>query len=266
MKSFTYTSLGKNEIETISKLTWSQKKVISIQELKEHFIPKDYKDKNRLIYILGKKNILSPIKRGVYVFNPLEFLPTGRKINNYLIADALFPKQNYYIGYSSMFNWYDFTQQQFQIVYVINTTISAEKEIAKSTFQFIKVRPDFMYGLEKKEINGGTIMISDKERTMIDLLYWNEAVGGIGAAINTVKKIIKRNECDLDKLIAYTIKYPRKTIRKCMGVILDELEISNEATQQMYSTIVNTSITSVNCKSRRGKLNKKWRVIIDELA
>jgi predicted transcriptional regulator of viral defense system len=59
----------------------------------------------QIIYQLKKKGILKPITRGVYYYSPLESGPAGTQINEFLIPPILFPKGNYYVGYSNMYNY-----------------------------------------------------------------------------------------------------------------------------------------------------------------
>jgi predicted transcriptional regulator of viral defense system len=259
----TFNGLSKKEVGIISRLSFEGKNIISTSELK-NYIPADYKNKNKFISNLRKKNILSPIKRGFYIFNTMGSLPKGRKLTNYLIPNIYFPKQNYYIGYAPMFNYYGFTEQVFQSMVVINTSITGTKEINDSVFQFIRVKNEYMYGIIPTMIMNETVMISDRERTMIDMMYWYEAVGGLKQASGQLQKEIIEKRADLEKFIDYAIRFPKLTVRKLIGVVLDKAEISEALTQPLYDSIKNSSITSVRWDSRKGTINKKWRVITND--
>jgi hypothetical protein len=84
-----------------------------------------------LIYRLNKKGLLRRIKNDQYVFLPIGFGPQGRNISEYKIPGLLFPDGNYYIGYSSMYNYYKFTDRIFQVTYILNTKIQREMKMIK---------------------------------------------------------------------------------------------------------------------------------------
>src|SRR3989338_1222763 len=179
----TLKELGPIEANIVGRLTYEKKTIVTIKDLEDLF-KLSPEDRWQVVFRLKKKNRLTPIKRGVYVFSPLEAGPAGRGINPFLIPPVFFPKQNYYIGYSSMFNYYGFTEQLFQTLYILNTSISKEKIICWTPCKFVKISEDRMYGLEAVKIEGQDIFVSSKERTMIDLLYFNKPVGGIQPAEN----------------------------------------------------------------------------------
>lgn len=90
-----------------------------------------------------------------------------------------------------MFNYYSFTDQQFQTVYVLNTTLCRERTIAGLLFKFVKIPSERMYGLEKITIKNKEVIVSSKERTLVDLVYFNKPVGGIKAAKEIFERIVR---------------------------------------------------------------------------
>jgi predicted transcriptional regulator of viral defense system len=112
--------------------------------------------------------------------------------------------------------------------------------------------------------SGNNVLVSDKERTMVDLIYWCDSVGGIVPAMEIIQNTIKKGQCDLEKFIQYAIKYPRQTVRKIIGVVLEKSKVPDNLTEPLYKTIENSSLTSANYNCRRGTKNKKWGVIIPD--
>ena len=266
MKNLTLnTTIGKIEFDILTRLsydrTFNGKNIVKFSDIAA-YLPEGYKYTTQFVSRLIKKNILSPIKKGIYTFNPIESMPVGVANFGFAVADAYMDGKDYYVGYSSLFNWYGFSEQMFQDVYVINNSVSSKKIIDNTTFHFIKVKKEFMYGIVAKEVSGGKVKISDKERTMIDLLYWNGAVGGMQQAMKIVEENIKEQKCDVQKFIDYAIKYQRLSIRKIIGVALDNALIDDKLTKPLYETIKNTSLTSAKWDKRNGTKNGKWRVII----
>ena len=100
--------LGPIESNIIARLTYEKKSIVTAKDLDRLFnlFPEDRK---QIVFRLKKKKILSPIKRGVYLFSPLEAGSEGTGIDEMIIPPLFFPEKNYYVGYSTLFNYYVFT-------------------------------------------------------------------------------------------------------------------------------------------------------------
>lgn len=257
----TFTGLGAKEVELMARLSYEKKTIVSAKDI-DSFLPANFKFRNQLVYHLKRKKILISIKRGFYVFTPLESIASGVRVNEFLIPPLFFPKKNYYIGYSTMFNYYGFTDQLFQTVYVINTSLCRTRVICGVSYKFLKVPDNRMYGIEAIKIGDTDVLISSKERTLIDLIYFNKPVGGVLPAIEILKKIVILKECNIKKLVEYAALFPIVTVRKRIGVILENLGIKPSVFSPLVKSIENTALSSLT-GSRRGEINKKWKVIIN---
>lgn len=261
MNRNTVSALSQKEAEIVARLSYEEKDIVTAQEL-DFYLPVNFQYRKQLVYSLKKKRILIPIKRGVYIFVPLESVPTGRRVSEFLIPPVFFPKDNYYIGYSTMFNYYNFTDQQFQIVYVLNTTLCRERTIAGLSFKFTKIPSKRIYGVEKIDIKGRKVIVSSKERTLIDLIYFNKPVGGIEAAIEIFELFVKEKKCDIRKLVEYTVQFPNIKTRKRIGLILEKAQVSDSILKPLEKSVKNTSLISFS-NSRKGTKNERWRVIVN---
>ena len=255
----TISALGQKEAEIVGRLSYEEKDIVTAKEL-DSYLPVDFKYRSKLVYSLKKKRILIPIKNGVYIFVPLDSVPTGRRISEFLIPPVFFPKNDYYIGYLTMFNYYNFTDQQFQTVFVLNPRISRIRIIAGLSFKFTKISPDKMYGLEKINIKGREIIVSSKERTLVDLIYYNKPAGGIYAAAEILERFIKEGKCDIEKLIKFAVRFPVVKTRKLIGISLEKAGVSETLLKPLEKSVKNTSLISFS-NNRKGKINEKWRVI-----
>lgn len=259
---FTYKTLGPIETNIVARLTYEKKTLVTAEELDVLFnlTPRDRK---QIVFRLKKKNILKTIKPGFYIFSPLEAGPAGSGIDEFLIPNLFFPQKNYYIGYSTMFNYYGFTEQLFQTVYVLNTTKRMEKIICNKAFKFLKIPDSRMYGLETIKVRDADVNISSKERTMIDLIYFNKPVGGLRVARQIFAQIVKDKKCDVKKLVDYAARFPNVTTRKQIGIVLESLKVPDSILKPLAKSVAKTAVSSLS-DSRKGTLNKKWRVMIDD--
>ena len=256
------TRLGEKEIEVISRLSYEKKRIVTKEDLDALFKFNDI-ERNKIVYRLKKKGLFSAIKRGVYVFSPLEYGEGGASINEMLIPSQFFPKGNYYVGYSTMYNYYSLTDQLFQVVYVLNTSLQRKKKICGVAFNFLRVPESRMYGLEKISVENKEIIISSLERTLVDLVYFNKPVGGIKRALDILKGELKKERCDIKKFIRLAAQFPSIKTRKKIGILLDEMGYSDGDLAPLAKSVKNTSISSFT-GSFKGRLNKKWRIIIND--
>jgi hypothetical protein len=88
----TFPGLGPKETELVARLSYEKKTIVSTRDI-EGFLPSDFKYRNQFIYNLKLKKILIPIKRGFYVFTPLESVPTGARANEFLLPAVFFRKR-----------------------------------------------------------------------------------------------------------------------------------------------------------------------------
>ena len=257
----TFSGLGPKEAEFVARLTYEKKSIVSAADI-DGFLPPGFKYRNQLVYTLKQKKILTPIKRGFYVFTPLEAIPTGLRVNEFLIPPLFFPRKDYYIGYSTMFNYYGFIDQLFQTVYVLNTSLFRERTICGASFKFLKVSRDRMYGIETIKVDDTDVQVSSRERTLVDLIYFNKPVGGVEKAVEILAKIVKEKGCDTKRLVEHASLFPNATVRKRIGVVLEGLGIEKTILAPLAESVKETAISSFK-GSRKGTLNKTWRVIID---
>ena len=253
--------LGPLETEVVARFTFEKKTLVTGLELDRLFKFSPV-DRAKIVSRLKRKNILFPVKRGVYLFSPLDAGPLGRGIDELLVPPLYCPKNNYYVGYSTLFNYYGFSEQMFQTVYVLNTSFAKEKTIGGMSFKFLKISQERLYGRKQIEVKGTQVFVSDKERTLIDLLYFNKPVGGVLPATEIFRNSVKKGDCDLKKVIDYACRFPNVTLRKRIGVLLEGLAVKESSLRPLAKTVSRSAISSLG-KSRRGTLNKKWRVMID---
>lgn len=262
MNKNTMTSLSKTEVEIVARLIYEEKDIVTAKEL-DSYLPSNFPYRNQLVYSLKKKRVLIPIKSGVYIFVPLDAVPTGRRVSEFLIPPVFFPQNDYYIGYSTMFNYYNFTDQQFQTVCVLNPRISRARTIAGLSFKFTKISPEKMYGLEKISIKNKEVIVSSKERTLVDLIYYNKPVGGINEAADILERFVKKDKCDIKKLIDFTVRFPVIKTRKCIGLALEKTGVSESLLRPLERSVKKTSLISFS-DNRKGKINEKWRAIVND--
>jgi predicted transcriptional regulator of viral defense system len=261
IKNNTMQYMNPREREVVARLSYEKVSIITKAQFEKYFdFPKSVIEKT--LFRLKKKGILTTIKRGVYFYSPLESGPAGSRINEFLIPPIFFPKGNYYIGYSTMYNYYDFTSQIFQTMYILNSSLQRERIIGDMRFKMIKVSRKRLYGLVKIKIKDTEVLVSDKERTLIDMFYFPGPVGGLKKVFEITREKVATREINIKKLIKYAVKFPNIAVRKRIGFVLGQEIVGDKTLKPLIKSVQKTSlITLYPSKSRKGRINKKWKVI-----
>lgn len=261
MKNNTMQYLNPREREVVARLAYEKVSIITQEQFDKYFkFPKRAREKT--LFRLSRKGILKNIKKGIYLYSPLESGPAGSNINEFLIPPVFFPQGNYYIGYATMYNYYGFTDQLFQVMYILNTSLQRGKMIGNMQFKMVKIPAKRMYGLEKIRIKDIEVIVSDKERTLVDLIYAFQPVGGLKRAFEIFKEQIESRKIDTGKLIKYALKFPNVATRKRIGFALEQAGFNDRKLEPLLKNVRKTSLVPLYpSSSRKGMINKKWMVI-----
>ncbi|OGX32668.1 MAG: hypothetical protein A3I43_03290 [Omnitrophica WOR_2 bacterium RIFCSPLOWO2_02_FULL_50_19] len=159
-------TLSTKEIDLLTRLEFEGKEIYTKEEI--IFFCGNRQKGSYLIKKLLEKKRLRKIIKNVYLFIPMK-APGGKWAGNeYVIAKALVSGAKYYIGYSSVFNSYGFTDQVAQMIHVVNNKYSLNKNVGGIRYKLIKVLSDRIYGMETRRINREDIVFASKERALID--------------------------------------------------------------------------------------------------
>ena len=249
-----YNGLTPNEIGLLARLEYEGKEVYTRADIISF-----YGDESKVDYLIRRlliKNRLRNIVKNVYLFIPMK-APGGKWAGNeYVIAKALARGANYYIGYSSVFNSYGFTDQVAQMIHVVNEKYSLEKKVGGIRYKLIKVLPNRMYGLETRRIDKEDIVFASKERALIDAFDFY----GVKKGFNILTE--QFSNMDMAVFVDYVARYPVQIIRRRMGYFLEKLGVFKKLLNKIdvglkgYSFLYDTEI-------KKGKADKRWRIIVN---
>lgn len=257
-----FKGLSKDEIYLISRAEFENQKVITTA-----FVQKIFSDKNkasRVLVYLKKKGRILQIEKGKYLVVPIKAPNQRWNPHDFVVTSLWMGDTPYYIGYVSAYYYWKFTDQIPQVVFVLNTKKSIKKKkIGSLRFIAVRISPKKIYGLQKLNIEGETVFISDLERTLVDYLYFPMG------SWDSVKDVIKSQipKINIEKFIRYLNRFPVMSVRKRAGYILSKLGVSQKILMPLKK-MIDKSNTYVNynpfIKSRKGRVDSDWKVIINE--
>ncbi len=255
-----YTNLSKDEIYLISRAEYEKQKLITTE-----FARKLFPDKNkasRVLVFLAKKGRIIRIEKGKYILVPIKAPNQQWMPNEFIVASLWMGKTPYYIGYFTMYNYWGFTDQIPRTIFILNTGKSSRKEIGGIRYEAVKVKKEKYYGVKKIKVEDQEVFISDKERTLVDFVH--NPLGSMRNFEIALKDNIKN--IDVEKFIEYLVQFPVVSVRKRAGFLLEEAGISKQKLTPLRKAIgtkrVLTPLDPYK-KSRKGKINKEWKVIVN---
>jgi predicted transcriptional regulator of viral defense system len=255
-----YKSLSKDELYLISRIEYEKKKLITTEYVRKLF--GNTKKAANILNRLTRKERLIQIEKGKYILVPIKAPNQLWVPNEFTLAKLWMGDIPYYIGYFTMYNYWGFTEQVPQTVFVLNTKKSRTKIIGSVRFKAVKIDKRKYYGIKEVRIEDETVCISDRERTLVDFIY-----NPIGSFQN-VKQVMDDNlrQINLNKYVRYLISFPVISVRKRAGYILEQLNCRDLHLKRIQRTIGSKktySLLDPSKPSRKGKLNKDWGLIIN---
>lgn len=256
-----YKSLSKDELYLISRIEYEKKKLITTEYVRKLF--GNAKKASNILNRLTQKERFIQIEKGKYILVPIKAPNQLWTPNEFILAKLWMVDIPYYVGYFTMYNYWGFTEQVPQTVFVLNTKKSCTKIIGNVRYKAVKIDKRKYYGIREIIIDDETVCISDRERTLVDFVY-----NPLGSFEN-VKKVLNANlqQIDTDKFVKYLISFPVVSVRKRAGYILEQLNCRDLYLKKIQRTIGSEktySLLDPSKPSRKGKLNKDWRIIINE--
>ncbi|MFH0947460.1 MAG: type IV toxin-antitoxin system AbiEi family antitoxin [Elusimicrobiota bacterium] len=258
MKKNNYRGLSKDEVYLISRAGYEKQKLITKEYARSLFGNK--RKSTNVLYRLAKKGRLLQIQRGKYIIVPINAPNQLWSPNEFVTAKLWMGNIPYYIGYFTMYNYWGFTEQIPNTIFVLNLKRSYNKTIGNIRYRAVKIEKKKYYGIKKIRIGSEYVNTSDKERTLVDLIYC--PVG----SFENIKEILKSNinKIDRQKFIKYLIAFPIVSVRKRAGYLLERINFDKTLLGKLKKSIgrKNTYVAlNPTVSSRKGKIDKNWCII-----
>jgi predicted transcriptional regulator of viral defense system len=251
---FAYAQLKKRDIIRTGELA----PVLGITESKER----------DLLHRLSKSGWIVRLKRGVYLVPPR--LPAGGKYSPgvALILRKLMEEQNgkYQICGPTAFNFYGFEDQIPNVSYVYNNSLSGTRAIGNLSFQFIKVA-DARLGAThtSRAWNADKIIYSSRARTLMDAVYDWSRFSSLPRGYDWIRKEAEQDLRMVSELVEVTVQYGNQATIRRIGYLLDDYGQPVRTIDQLQRQLSNSTslIPWIPVKPARGKINRKWGVIVN---
>ncbi len=191
-----------------------------------------------LLYRLNKESHIKRIERGKYTSYDDVMI-----FASYMAAPS-------YLGLWTAFRHYNWTQQQPSSISILSSV--SKRNITFQNTDVIFLKTKHMFGYRKERYSDFDILISDKEKTIIDALLFHLPIEDIISALSD-------EEIDYEKLRDYALKTKNISLIKRLGYLLKK-EIGNAFGLKAMD---NNYIKLDYLGKRIGKKDPDWKLIIN---
>jgi predicted transcriptional regulator of viral defense system len=255
-------SLSAQESRLILPLEWEKQPFLTIQQAGQILAVSD--DRARVIlHRLVKKGWLAPVVPGVFELIPAERGEVAFKDTNPLALGSVLVDP-YAFAYSTAAYFYGLTTQASIMVFLQTNTGKTHTVTARGKlYRVIAIPHDLFFGIETVSAYGGSVNMTDPEKTVLDCLFRPETSGDIPEVAAMLWQ--GKNLFDWQKLVDYALKYQSQSLVQRLGFLLDELNILiSPSARRLLLQRVDKNYCYLGRRikwGQGGKQNNTWQVV-----
>lgn len=227
------------------------------------------KQERELVSRLSRTGMIAQVRRGLYLVP--ERLPLGGRWSpdEGLALNTLFDVQKgrYQICGPNAFNRYGFDEQIPTRVYAYNNRESGDRRIGSVDLTLIKVADERLGDIDKMQTaEGSETVYSSRVRTLLDAVYDWSRFNSLPRAYDWIRRELKAKRVTPKELVSLTLKYGDIGTVRRMGALLEREGVGSPLLKKLEKALPKTSslIPWIPTKPKRGTVNRRWGVIINE--
>ncbi len=250
----------------ISKLARNAKGgLISIDEIAKILNTPTNLASNKMSY-LEKSGWIKRVKRGIYYILPIESnnIVDPSVDDPWILAKELF-SPCYIGGWSAAEHW-GLTEQIYNSVFVVTAGNIRKKsdEILGTKFNVVRTKSINSLGLVSVWRGQEQVLVSDKEKTIADILSNPDWIGGGRVLLEILKSYIEDDKEDFDKIVSMLNELGNGAACKRLGYFLEKLfPNKGNIIKKLYMKKTKGLIKLDPSIDNKGKLNTRWGIWIN---
>ena len=262
--------LGKLEAQFFAYTQMRKIKSVSTGEIVSSLALTEDQER-KLLSRLALSGMIARVRRGLYLVP--ERLPLGGNWSPdpFTVLDTVIQdrKGSYQICGPNAFNRYGFDDQVPVRLYAYNNVISVEKNVGAVALSLIKVDKNRLGDTEEFQTTEGVNAIySSRTRTLVDAVYDWSRFNSLPRAFTWITDELRADRIDATALVMATERFGDMGTVRRIGVLLEKEGVENKLLKRLEKLLrPSTSLIPwIPTKPKRGKVNRRWGVIINETA
>lgn len=217
----------------------------------------------RILARWAKQGRIRRLRRGVYAPVPLDSLSGDTTLPNpWVLVPRVFAP-GYVGGWSAAEHWH-LTEQIFRDICVFTSRPYRQRRVVIEGTSFLlqRTKPDRLFGLATIWEGSVRILVSDPERTLLDMLDRPSAGGGIRHVESCLLEYLHRANPDLRKLINYGEQLGSGAVFKRLGYLLERRGIVSQKILKACQRRLTAGIAKLDPGLPADRLVTRWRLWI----
>ena len=211
--TFVTRSLSPQESRVVLSMTEDGSKEIDRREIID-MLGVSPQAADHVIRSLRRKGWLERASWGRYLLVPPDMGPDALGESN-VLALASRIAEPYYFGYTTAATYYGFTTQHRQVIRLVTPVRTRHRRVHDTEVRIVNPVPRKFFGFGPIDVLGHTVMMSDREKTVIDCIDRPDLAGGEGEAATVLATACRR--IDWHKAASYLERISSKTLTRRFG-------------------------------------------------
>lgn len=219
------------------------------------------------LHHLARAGWIVRLRKGLYALS--SSVPGVSSAHEFEVAMALVDPAA--VSHWSASHYHNLTEQAPRKVFVLTTTrasvprvrgAKAAKKmegypVGMAEYQFIQVKPEKFFGVQKVWVDEARVTITDPERTLLDGLSMPQNFGDFAEVLHAFK--VRGEALDVERIIEYAVKLNAATAKR-LGWVLERQGVELDR----LGALVNVEIKGYRnldaSGPRKGSCNRRWMI------
>lgn len=255
-------SLSKQETKFLTTFSASGMRVFTYQQAVEYW--QSRVAATNTLGRLVRKGWLQRLGRGLYMIIPLEAGPERLWSENaFVLASSLILPGA--VAYWSALRFWNMTEQIPQVQLIQTTKRKKAITIHDVEFRFIHVAERYYFGVITRKIDDAAVMVTDREKTILDAASRPDLSGGIAQLAQAIKSSF--NSIDWEKLDRYLLQWGGGVVAKRLGYLVEALSLpipARDSKINRWQTMISKGISQLEPGSgQTGPVVTRWQLQIN---
>lgn len=248
--------------ERLSKLLREGGEVLTIDET-ARILGLDNDEAAKALARWRNQGWIARIKRGVYVFVPLEARSATQALEDaWILVPELFGPA--YVGGWSAAEYWDLTEQIFRDICVFTGRPVAKRDQIIHNISFVVTHAPAALHFGTKPVwkKEKKILISDPAKTIVDMLSDPRAGGGIQHVVDCLQEYLKSKHFNERQLIDYAVKLGNGAVFKRLGFLASRLLGDGHPLALACKPHLSRGNAQIDPTLKGNRLITRWRLFI----
>jgi len=214
-----------------------------------------------LIHKAEQRGLVTRLRSGLYSLIPFELGRATEYVGDpYVIAREMVGSRPYFISHASAMEIHRMvTQPQFNI-YISSTLRTPPRNVHGHEYRFVTVKPNEFFGISPMWVTKQqSVMVSDRERTLIDAFRQPQYAGGITEVAKGLW--IAKQSIQVDRLIEYAQRFSKGALQRRLGFLLELYAIASSSQLEKLRSAITTTYDRLDpTLPKEGPFRSRWRL------